>query len=101
MSRSLKGGRRGGLYTQGVSTLDDSMLRFAAAASDSEKQQIIDGLTDGDKQLLRTSTQFPNKEDGSPDDHEAVRVAAIQLLPAVGGRRKSKRRKTRRRKTRR
>lgn len=102
-----RGFRRGGLYTKDASTLDDAMLDFAAAKGDDAKQQqIINNLTEGDKQKLRDSLQFPNKDDGTPDDHEEYRNAAIALLPpppplGVGGRRKSKRRKTRRRKTRR
>jgi hypothetical protein len=84
-SKALKGGRRGGLFEQGKSTVDDAMLALAGAADDDAKKVILQDLSAEDKALIK-GMDLPVE-----DAHKVHLDKAKELLASMsGGRRKPK-----------
>ena len=97
----LKGGRRGGEFTDqtsvGLKVL--AAVKLKKAEEDLNLQDIYDSFDDAEIAALNGMT-FPD-EDKHKEILESLKLLTRSPAPVVGGRRKSKRRKSRRRKTRR
>jgi hypothetical protein len=70
--------RRGGGFDV-TTTLGTAMVTFSTA-EEPNKKIIIETLSGEDKELLKISPPFLPKDNGDPDEHEAVRSAAIDIL---------------------
>jgi hypothetical protein len=71
--------RRGGLYTEDT-PIGKVMLAFSRAEGTDKKKEYITTLSAEEKGLIKQELPLRPNVDNTPDPHEAVRYAAIELL---------------------